>query len=233
MFVRLCSGQRPCYAMGYGSVSFGGRYHLIALVPESGCFELIPYFDKDTRSTLYETIDADTTDWIRHNGFHHLAPYAFHGYADVLKQILPALLDGSTVPAKDDGVTLRPLPHADAWNYLLTPADADDFLNCFAGFHDAQIEEIRFVQPTNGPSCALLTIDNSCWYGRVEMCFMGVQTMHIVPAQENISNTLWDGTLRVRDCRVFFADNALGEDGAPDECVSWISALCARWRKIT
>ena len=231
MFVRVRMGQTPYYATACGTVFWQGRYHLIVPDEAHRCFTLVPYIVGDPFDTGYEVIRDDTAGWIHRKGRHLIQPYTFHGRPELLDKVLPALLDGGKPPVEALGIPLPTLQEEPGWHSLLTPEDADSLFRDMAGFHDAMIERV-LVEQGHHPATALVTIDNSCWYGRIEICFEGVQALHLRPPHENETADMWEGTLRLRNCLVFFSDQYVPDDAPGPEHATWIRALYARWRKI-
>lgn len=231
MFVRVRKCQTPYYATACGTVFWQGRYHLIVPDEAHRCFTLVPYIVDDPFDTGYEVIRDDTAGWIHRKGRHQYSGYTFHGMPELLEKVLPELLYGRKPPVEALGMPLPMLQEEPGWHSLLTPEDADSLFRNMAEFHDALIERV-LVEQGHHPATALVTIDNSCWYGRIEICFEGVQTLHLRPAHENELPFILDGTLRLRNCLVFFSDQYVPDDAPDPEDSTWIRALYARWRKI-
>ena len=76
-----------------------------------------------------------------------------------------------------------------------------------------------------------VTFDNSGWYGVVELCFEGLISMNLRPAQENYSREIFSACLFVENECVFWADDALEKEDL-NYTGSYIKALNLKWRKI-
>lgn len=248
MFARVYDKSRGLYykSMVYCAVHEGYYRQYVVVNPHSGCFELVDYLDKSGEPTpLVEFIQADHEGFVRYENAMLLKYKAYckkhgkamnvkflWGYRDVCEHydFLMAILERGSVPLPGSGVTLRGLPDADAWTYIRTQADADDFMKAFAAFHDSTLEKLTYEE---GPGTSKVTavFDNRGWFGIAELCFEGVLAVNIRPPRENFSRELWEGTLRVDKETVFWADQPVGAEKNLD-CASFISALNLKWRKI-
>ncbi len=229
----------------YGIIHDTKVDNYIVLDPARGQFRLVPYWrpeDGPLKPQVF-TIQPDRSDWVelkgsyvlplttylRAQGQMHRVLY-YSGYPDVCKDhaFLAALLAQGSVSAENCSIALRSLPDAEDWHYLLTQADADAFMDLFAGFHDSTLDRLLYEE-AQGMSRLTATFDNSGWYGVVEMCFEGVLMAHIHPPQENRDRFIWGGTLRASEEAVLWADEDFDEVTEQACC---IKALCAKWRKI-
>ena len=77
----------------------------------------------------------------------------------------------------------------------------------------------------------MITFDNSGWFGVVELCFEGIEILKIVPAGENCSREILEGSLIVEDESVFCSDCYMESIDLTYEG-SMIKALNLKWRKI-
>ena len=77
----------------------------------------------------------------------------------------------------------------------------------------------------------MITFDNSGWFGVVELCFEGIEILKIVPAGENCSREILEGSLIVEDESVFWSDCYMESIDLTYEG-SMIKALNLKWRKI-
>ena len=82
-------------------------------------------------------------------------------------------------------ISVRSLSDTSEWNYILTQADADDFMKMFAGFHDSTLEKINYSE-SNSSTMVNAIFDNSGWFGIVELCFEGIQ-----PAPSSGNDPVW------------------------------------------
>lgn len=250
MFVRVYDKKQNMYykSMVYAAVGTSWFLQYIVLNPHTHHFELVDYLDKSTspEKPLVEIIQPHHRDFLVYSGAQMLK-YKHHcrknrlqfvdvkhmkGYPDVLDNhaFLANILVNRVVPADAANVSVRNPEDAADWNYILSQADADDFMTKFAGFHDSTIEKIQYAE-TNFSATVNAVFDNSCWFGIVELCFEGVQMLKIKPAAENLSREIFEASLIVENESVFWADSYMQKPDSSCES-SMIQALNLKWRKI-
>lgn len=248
MYCRVYDQSSNSYyrSIVYGIFNAGCFEEHIVLNPKRSCFELVSYFqhgDSPLNPQIH-TIQPDRSGWQKLEGAYLLPLSAYLkqcGIAYRLTQLagfpeicgshafLAALLEKRSVPLAEANVPLHELPDADQWQYFTNQADADAFMQDFAGFHDSTLDKFVYEEDTC-MSRITATFDNSGWYGVVEICFEGIQMMNLRPPQENYDRFIYDGTLRITEESVLWADDAC-EDEKNCTC-SFIKALSAKWRKI-
>ena len=250
LFVRVFDKNKNTYykSIVYATVSVGWFLQYIVLNPNTHTFELVDYLDKSVEPAkpLIEIIQADHAEFIVHKGSHMLKykhfcitnGYPFvdvnqiMGYQDVLENhaFLADILTNFSVPFDAYKISIRNLSDTAEWNYILTQADADDFMKKFVGFHDSTLEKINYTE--SDQSTALNAIfDNSGWFGVVELCFEGIQMLKIMPATENYSREIFEASLIIENEGVFWADSYMEKPNCSYEG-SIIKALNLKWRKI-
>lgn len=241
MFVRVYDQDSGRYykSIVYGLIDCGFFEQAIVVDPYANCFKLVHYLQKADPFpiAIYEVIQPDRKDW----GTSQLSPDNLHcdnrpvdrftGFPDVANPaFLTALLDKKCVPVELSGIRLRSLEDAQHWNYIVTQADADAFMDLFQGFHDSTLDKLIYEEDQQIRKVTAV-FDNSGWYGVAELCFEGLIAMNLRPAQENFDRYIFDGTLIVKDECIFWADDAINEEDLSYEG-SFIKALNLKWRKI-
>lgn len=250
MFVRVFDKEKNVYykSMVYATVGIGWFLQYIVLNPHTHSFELVDYLDKQYQPAkpLVEIIQADHAEFIVYEGSHMLKYKQFcktnghtfvdvkrmMGYQDVLENhaFVADILTNHSVPHDTHKISVRSLSDTTEWNYILTQADADDFMKMFAGFHDSTLEKINYSE-SNSSTMVNAIFDNSGWFGVVELCFEGIQMMKIMPATENYSRELFEASLIVENESIFWADSYMEKPNSSYEG-SIIKALNLKWRKI-
>lgn len=250
MFVRVFDKEKNIYykSMVYATVGIGWFLQYIVLNPHTRSFELVDYLDKQHQPArrLVEIIQADHAEFVAYEGSHLLKYKQFcktNGYKfvdvkrmmgcqDVLENhaFIADILSNHSVPFDTHKISVRNLSDTAEWNYILTQADADDFMKMFAGFHDSTLEKINYSE-SNSSTIVNAVFDNSGWFGIVELCFEGVQMLKIMPSTENYSREIFEASLLVENESVFWADAYMEKPNCSYEG-SIIRALNLKWRKL-
>ena len=229
----------------YGIVNSGCSTKYIVFNQKRDSFELVDYLSgRDPHVFLIQT---DQDGFKEYTGSALLKfknhcvkigktypdPSGLVGYPEVCEnyEFLFELLTTRTVKREKFPIQIIELPESNEWHYINTQKDADAFMSLFVGFHDSTIEKTVYSENDSRTKEAIVTFDNSGWYGTVELCFEGVQLLKIVPAGENHSRELFEGSLFADENGVFWADDYLEK---PDDSYgySMIKALSCKWRKI-
>ena len=250
MFVRVFDKNENKYfkSIVYSTVDDGWFLQYIVLNPHTNSFELVDYLDKSVSPAkpLVEVIQADCEDFVTYdsvsilkykhfckkNGIEFIEVNKMRGYPDVCENyaFLGEILTKKSVSMGVYDISIRTLKDANEWNYILTQADADDFMKKFVGFHDSTLEKINYKE-SDSYTKASVVFDNSGWFGVVELCFEGVQMLKIMPATENYTREIHEGCLIVENESVFWADDYLEKPDTSCDC-SIIKALNLKWKKI-
>lgn len=250
MFVRVFNKDKSTYykSIVYATVGTGCFLQYIVLNPNTKAFELVDDLDKSASPAkpLVEIIQSDSSEFIiqkgaqilkykhfcKTNGLKYVDINQMSGYPDILENyaFLADILINNSVVIDAHKVTVRELSDITEWNYILTQADADDFMKSFAGFHDSTLEKINYSE-TEGSTTANAIFDNSGWFGVVELCFEGVQMLKIMPATENCSREFFEASLIVENESIFWADAYMEKPNDSYEG-SIIKALNLKWRKL-
>ena len=250
MFVRVFDKDKDSYykSIVYATVGVGWSLQYIVLNPYTNTFELVAYLDKSVSPAkpLVETIQPDHSDFIVHKGAQILKYKHFcktngitfvdvdqmSGYPDVLENLafLADILTNGSVLADTYLISIRNLRDTTEWNYVLTQEDANAFMKKVVAFHDGTIERINYTE-TDETSIATMILDDSGWFGVVELCFEAVQMLKIMPATENHSRELYETSLIVEKESIFWADSYMKHPSDSYEG-SIIKALNLKWRKL-
>ena len=250
MLVRVFNKEKNIYykSMVYAIVGIGWFLQYIVLNPHTHSFELVDYLDKQYQPAkpLVEIIQADDAEFVVYEGSHMLKYKQFckttghkfvdvkrmMGYQDVLENhaFVADILTNHSVPFDSHKISARNLSDTAEWNYILTQADADDFMKMFAGFHDSTLETINYSE-SNASTIVNAIFDNRGWFGIVELCFEGIQMMKVVPASQNYSRELFEASLIVENESVFWADAYMEKANDLYEG-SIIRALNLKWKKL-
>ncbi len=250
MFVRVFDKDKNTHykSIVYSTVGIGWYLQYIVLNPRTQTFDLVDYLDKsiEPATPLVEIISPDHSDFVVYKGSQILKYKQFcqmnghkfvdveqmMGYADILENydFLADILINKSVPVETYKISIRNLNDTTEWNYILTQADADDFMRKFAGFHDSTIDKITYSE-SDASTTVNAIFDNSGWFGVVELCFEGIHMLKIMPATENYSREIFEASLIVEDESIFWADGYMEKANDSYEG-SIIKALNLKWRKI-
>lgn len=250
MYVRVISpiSGQIFQSMVYAKVNIGWLEQYIVYNDRNETFELVDYLDKTAKPVakpLVYMIQPDVDDFKAYDGSKLLKfknycksngcpyPNIFNlcGYADICENyaFLCDIFAHRTVPVDRYPLNIRGLPDADQWRYIKTQKDADDFMQLFAGFHDATLESICYTESNIGKKELTAVFDNTEWFGIAELCFEGVQFFKIIPAGENHPREIFDATLHVDDNGVFWADDRIEKPDTSCDC-SIIQAHSLKWK---
>lgn len=250
MFVRVFDKSKNTYykSIVYSTVGIGWFLQYIVLNPHTQTFDLVDYLDKsiEPAAPLVEIIQPDHSDFVvyegsqllkykqicKMNGHTFVDVKQIMGYADILENydFFADILINKSVPVGTYKILIRNLNDTTEWNYILTQADADDFMKQFAGFHDSTLDKINYLE-SHASTMVNAVFDNSGWFGVVELCFEGIHILKIIPTTENYSREIFEASLIVEDESIFWAD-AYMEKANDSYEGRIIRALNLKWRKI-
>lgn len=249
MYVRARdkANQRYYKSLVYGLFNTGYYEQAILFNPHTDCFELVDCVDKEQKhpEPLYECINKEKNDWIIHEYIgvsdlnSHFKDHDFNqkiekfaGYKDVFEdfQFIQKIFRDKKVPLAETGQTVKENEDIDEWRYIRTQKDADEFMELFMGFHDSTINKVIY-EGDYGKEQLNVIVDNSGWYGIVELCFEGFIRMHLQGVPENGSWEMYDATLIVKDESIYWADTLVKEEDMEYKG-NWIKALNLKWKKI-
>lgn len=250
MFVRVFNKRENTYfkSVVYAMVNTGWFLQYIVLNPKTQSFELVDGLDRSCSpaESLVETIQDDCSGFKVYEGA-YLLKYKYYckekrnlfedinrivGYADICETcaFIVDIFETRSVPVNAYNLSIRKLNDEDEWNYILTQADANDFMKKFVGFHDSTLEKLTYFVSDSSAS-VIATFDNSGWFGVVELYFEGVQILKIVPALSNYTREILDASLIVEAESIFWADEYM-ESVDLTYAGSFIKALSLKWRRI-
>ena len=250
MYVKVtCPVSGSCYrSVVYATINSGWLLQYVVLNPYTNCFELIDYLDKtcEPAKPLVYMIQPDDRGLNRYSGpellkfkryckstgYEPIQLSCLCGYPDVCENcdFLFEILREKKAPANQYKIQIRQPEDAAEWYYIKTQQDADHFMSLFAGFHDATLESLSYIEDWNGTKAVRAVFDNSGWFGIVELCFEGVEFLKIVPAKENHTREIYEATLRISDGNVLWCDGS-SADSIDSFDGSMIRALSLKWRK--
>ncbi len=250
MFVRVFDKEKNAFfkSMVYAIIGTGWFEQHIVLNPHTNTFDLVEYLDKNTEPAkpFIEIIQNDTADFVActsnqmqqydqlFEANNYQKPYEkqLKGYADIVDNyaFLADILKNKSVCADAYNIPVRHPDDVSEWSYILTQADADDFMQKFEGFHDSTLDKISYSDNFKTTSANAI-FDNSGWFGIAELCFEGVQMLKIIPATENYSNELLCASLIVENECIFWADTIMEKPDLTYEGTI-IKALSLKWRKL-
>lgn len=166
----------------------------------------------------------------------------FRGYKKIWEEteLLIDLLEGGIVDKiKFDIKNLS--SKLEGWNYIESNSDIDYLMKEYAGFHDAILKEMSYVsgEYVNNDGMRLNPIGNkqiklvynSDWAEEIEMVLLSPRICHIVPGEENYMSVLYDASMFIKDCMVYFYDSYI-EDITYDYSGTYFKVLGIRWRYV-
>lgn len=250
MFVRAYDKYNNAYykSIVYGIFDIGYYQKAILFNPITKSFELVDYLDKEPKNPkpLYEIINSKADDWLLREGaylikFNHYFKEKglekeitlFKGYPDIFDDFdfMVQILRDRKVPIDSANITIRENEDVNEWNYIKTQDDANQLMDLFACFHDSEIRELIYKEE-NETKELKVTIDNSGWYGIIEMCFEGLIALNLRPPAENYTSEIYGATLIVNNETIFWADDVMEKENF-DYKGTYIKALNLKWRKIS
>ncbi len=166
----------------------------------------------------------------------------FNGYETMWEseQALIDLLENNIANKSDlglEGFTTK----LDGWNYLESQEDIDYLMNEYKGFHDSVIKEISYISGDyvdNAGMCLstigskkIKVIFNSDWAKEIEIILLSPRVCHIAPGDENYTSDLYEASIFIKDCVVYFYDSYIEniEDDYPD---TYFKSLGFMWRYV-
>lgn len=106
------------------------------------------------------------------------------------------------------------------WNYIEKQEDIDNLMKQFAGFHDSVLKEFSYLTGdyVSQDGTMYLTEDkqiklvfNSDLAKELEMVLLAPRFVQLVPPCESYFANLYDASLFIKDCMVYFYDSYLQE----------------------
>lgn len=159
------------------------------------------------------------------------------------KPTLTKLLKGESILLKGSIFEDKLLSsYKSGWNYIETQYDIDQLMNQTAGFHDSIIKTINYVsggyveinksmQACDSLRKATFIIDSQI-SDSIEIVFEGITALNIRPAADNCSAEIYQASLFIQDCLIFFSDDIVTAFDTSHNG-TWITSYSARWRFIS
>lgn len=128
------------------------------------------------------------------------------------------------------------------WNYVENQQDIDNLMEQFCGFHDSVLKEIIYItgdyvaEDKNmhlSESVAKqirLVFESQCTRG-IEMILLAPRFVQLVPPPESYFADLYDASVFIKDCMVYFYDSYM-EAMPASYAYSYFSAMGMRWRFV-
>lgn len=153
------------------------------------------------------------------------------------------LIKGESVPVIGSIFENRILDeHENGWNYIDTQEDIDEFLKQTYRLHDSILKSVNYI------SGGYVDADNKSMYpldstrkvtfiidcqmtNSIEIVFEGVTALNLRPTGDNYTSNIFETSLYIKDCTVFFADSDVDSfDESYDG--TWITSYGMRWKFI-
>ncbi len=257
MYLRVYDENSKKYykSVCYAKIDAGVFEKAVVFNPHTNCYALVSYISEtkpDYHHPQYEHINYESESWqlanvdtlgklnkfLKNNNLYNRNVTYIGGLADVCNdfEFLADLFKNKSVPVTETNISVKTNSDASEWNYILTQKDADDFLELFAGFHDAKIKSLAYEEDYNVKKLNVI-FDNSDWFGIAELCFEGVIELHLTTPAENSLNDMECGLLVVQNEQILWAEDidCLDENETIENFdyeYSFIKALNLKWRKI-
>lgn len=243
----------------YGIVNCGGDLYIVdGFEDDREMLRLVPHTDFSTQPPYQMLIEGISENeppfsWVyierenmqefnaRSNGCEDM--HYFRGYQFIWAQqecLAQLIREGSIL--KKDLVPQKITSKLDGWNYIETQEDITALMEFMVGFHDSVMRELHYISgdytlPDGGicytEACGknLQVIFDSEWSGSIELVFEAPRVLHLRFPGENYLAEIYDASVFVKDCKVYFYDSYMNE--IPDSYEgTFIQAMGMRWRKI-
>ncbi len=242
----------------YGILNCGVNLFLVDKLNESDKVVLVEYLDLSSKPQYevnVEKIDINPVKkgkWIYKNkkemkiindSLKDSKEYnCFKGYESIWnhKDALTDLIKNGS--AEKSGLGIGDIStKLDGWNYIETQEDIDFLIKEFSGFHDSVIKEFsyitgdyynqkkKFLTLSESGSKKLRIVFDSTWAKEIEIIFLAPRFVQLVPPWENYMSDLYDVSIFIKDCMVYFYDSYLEE--IPEEYdETFIYSMGMMWR---
>lgn len=187
----------------------------------------------DTKLSEYEnTLQADTRF------------FEFYGFSWLYEDVatLARLVEGEAIPVCGSVFEHKRLDyHRNGWEYIETQDDVDRLMDEAAGFHDTILKSLHYVSggyvstdrsmhPFDDERRVTMVFESQIT-NPVEIVFEGVTALNLRPADDHYTSNVLAASLNVKDCTVFFCDEAVSAFDMSYEG-TWITSYSMRWRFI-
>lgn len=217
-------------------------------------YETQPPYKNNIEMIDYNPVPADMPAGYKHGQelteinslleekYHHQAISYFWGYEFIWEQreklaelIVKTVMTDKEIYIKSVNTKLK------GWNYIETESDIKELMEQFSGFHDSVIKELHYISgdcrvedglrlsPAGDKKISL--IFDSDWSESIEIVFDSIRLVQLAVAGDNYTAELFDASVFVKDCKVYFYDSYMTEipETYNGTC---IKALGMRWREI-
>ncbi|MDH6367607.1 MULTISPECIES: hypothetical protein [unclassified Breznakia] len=244
----------------YAIINTGWHKKQLVRVPsEDGDYlKLFDYINKEKDSTevIINTVIPDVPeDWIIEYSTSTLDSYRnllepeivfseYNGpkwlYED--SDTLLKLLKGESIAVSNSIFENRILnSKLEGWNYIEDQKDIDKLMNETMCFHDSIIKSLNYVSggyvssdksmnPLDSKRIITMLIDSQIT-DTIELVFEGVNTMSLRPSSDNKTGIIYEASILVKDCIVYFYDGLVLEVD-PSYNYTWIASYGLRWRFV-
>lgn len=172
--------------------------------------------------------------------YHHKAISYFRGYEYIWeqKEQLAELLAKTILSDGEIYINVVDTRLKD-WNYIETDSDIKELMKKFLGFHDSVLKEMHYISGDysveNGLQLSfagdkkISMVFDSEWSESIEIVFDSIRLVQLAVAGDNFTSELFDASIFVRDCKVYFYDTYMEE--IPETYNgTYVEAMGMRWR---
>ena len=240
----------------YGIINRAGDWYIVDDIVQKDKLVLVEYLNFKT-SPPYEVnleiIDCnpiDKNEWINlvqgemnivnEKIKNSRALHYFRGYRNIWEETkaFVDLLENGIVDKNAFGLESLSTK-LEGWNYIESKEDIDYLMIEYSGFHDAILKEMSYISgeyvdndgmqlnPIGNKEIKL--VYNSDWAEEIEIILLSPRICHILPGDENYMSVLYDASMFIKDCVVYFYDSDI-EDITYDYEGTFFKALGIRWR---
>lgn len=258
MRARIYNKSKNTYYISevYGVINRAGDWYIVDDIDNNDRVILVEYLDFTTKPPYQvnvETIDANPlhNKWIflddlqensiNQNLIRSKKLHYFRGYECIwnsTEALIELLENGSVLKSKlSIGNVSTKLKN---WNYIETQADIDSLMNEYKGFHDSILKELSYVSGEyvdnekrmylkSAGSKQVKLVYNSDWAKEIEIILLSPRIVHLIPAEENYMSVLYETSILIKDCAVYFFDSNI--DKIPDEYTgTYFKSMGMMWR---
>lgn len=166
----------------------------------------------------------------------------FRGYKKIWEksQLLIDLLENGIADKTKFGIE-NLSTKLEGWNYIESNSDIEWLMEEYGGFHDSILKEMSYISGeyvddkgmrlNEIGNKQIKLIYNSDWAEEIEMVLLSPRICHVIPGEENDMSVLYDASMFIKDCVVYFYDSYI-EDITYDYSGTYFKALGIRWRYV-
>ena len=167
----------------------------------------------------------------------------FRGYAFIWekKEALTELIANGCI-AKERLCAQKIVTKLSGWNYVEKQQDIDNLMEQFCGFHDSVLKEFTYITGdyvaedqnmhlSEAVAKQIRIVFESQWARGIEMILLAPRFIQLVPPAENYLADLYDASVFMKDCMVYFYDSYM-EVMPTVYQNSYFAAMGMRWRFV-